>query len=91
MTKTLFLVAGLLLVVMVAAFVGGLSTGAAGLIMLALLCAGPLFTLTLGLAIGRATFEFTVIRANVRPDSSRAVVHNSRLNRAKEGGSSYAS
>jgi hypothetical protein len=91
MTKSLFILAALLCAVMIVAFIGGLSSGAAALIMLSLLCAGPLFMLCFGMALGRASFEFSVIRTGRADVPGRPVIHNSRLARAKDGGSSYGS
>lgn len=91
MTKSLFILAGVLFLAMMGALIGGLTASSAGLMMLSFLCAGPLFMLLLGMAVGRATFEFTLTRNTARPEANRAVIHNSRLNRAKEGSSSYGS
>lgn len=88
MTKTLFILAGAAFLAMVGAFIGGLSSSAAGLLMLAFLCIGPLFMLFTGMAIGRATFEFSIVRNNRNGHGNRAKVVNTRIERAREGGSS---
>ena len=62
MTRNLVIATGLFL----AAFVGLLIMGLAGntpfLLMGSLLCAGPLFMLCLGAALGRASNEFSISR-----------------------------
>ncbi len=83
MTKTLFVLAGALLLALIALFVGGLSGSAPALMMLSLLCAGPLFFLCLGAALGRASNEFTLVRN--RPAAGAPVnAVNSRIARVKE-------
>lgn len=62
MTRTLFILAGLLFLGVIAALGVGLAGNAPGLMMLSILCVAPLFMLALGAAIGRASNEFAVVR-----------------------------
>jgi hypothetical protein len=65
-TRTLTIGAVLLLVVIVGSIIGGLAANAPALLMLGFLCALPLFMLTLGAALGRASNEFVITRKAAR-------------------------
>ena len=80
MTRTLFVVAALLLVLMVALFVIGFAGQAPGAMMLGLLCGSPLFFLFLGAAVGRASNEFQLIhKARAAAPAQPVRTVNSRL------------
>lgn len=84
MTRTLFVIAFLLLLALVGSFVGGLAGGAPALLMLSLLCAGPVFFLIAGAALGRASTEFTLTRKERRA-SVTAVPVNNRIRKEPVG------
>lgn len=62
MTRTLFVMAGLLLAGLIALFVVGLTAAVPGLLIVSFLCAIPLFMFTIGAAIGRASTEFVIAK-----------------------------
>lgn len=61
MTRTMFVLAALFLVVMVISFVAGIATFSAGALLLSVFVAGPLFTFCLAFGLGRASNEFVVV------------------------------
>lgn len=86
MTRTLFVIAFLLLLALVGSFVGGLAGGAPALLMLSLLCAGPVFFLIAGAALGRASTEFTIARKEARrPTAFSGVPVNNRARKEPVG------
>lgn len=62
MTRRLFILAGILFAGIVGAFIIGIAGNAPAMLMLSVLCATPVFFLTLGAAFGRASNEFTISR-----------------------------
>lgn len=75
MTRTFFVLAGLLCAAMIGLFIVGLTSSSPALLMVALLLCGPGFMFTLGLAVGRASNEFSL----VRKDSAAASVNGQRV------------
>lgn len=62
MTRTLFLLAALLLVAIIGLAGAGLTANSPLALMGGLLCAMPAFFLALGAALGRASNEFAIVR-----------------------------
>jgi hypothetical protein len=75
MTRSLFVFAGLLLILIVGSVAIGFASNAPGLLIMGFLCASPLFMLILGAALGRASNEFVIQRK-----SGREVVTNRESN-----------
>lgn len=66
MTRTLFMLAGLLLIVLVGLFIVGVASNAPIALITAILCALPLCMMALGAALGRASNEFAVVKKNTQ-------------------------
>lgn len=82
MTKILFGVSGLALVALVGLLIVGLTNTQPGLLIVSLFCTGPVMTLSLGAALGRASNEFTLVRRAQRVQNTQVI---SRIERAKQG------
>ena len=82
MTRTMFVLAAVAFVMMVVSFVAGIGAQSAGLLMLALFGAGPVFTFTLAFGLGRASNEFAVVRRDRPAPAPRGV--NSRVSRVEQ-------
>ncbi len=84
MTRTMFLLAAVAFVMMVASFVAGIGAQSAGLLMLALFGAGPVFTFTLAFGLGRASNEFAVVRKDRPERAAQSRQVNGRVSRIEQ-------
>lgn len=84
MTRTMFILAAVLFVVMIVSFVAGIASMSAGPLMLALFVAGPLFTFCLAFGLGRASNEFAVVRKDRPERAAQSRQVNGRVSRIEQ-------
>ena len=85
MTRNLFVLAVLLLLLIIVSVVVGLVGNASSFLILGLMCASPLFMLTLGAAFGRASNEFAITRRADHPRIVDGKQINPRIQRLEQG------
>lgn len=79
MFKSLFVGAGLLFVAMVGLLIVGFTSNSPALLIISVICAGPMFFLMLGAAIGKASNELVVVsRERLGQPAQRITRVNSR-------------
>ncbi len=85
MTRTMFILAAVLFVVMIVSFVAGIASMSAGPLMLALFVAGPLFTFCLAFGLGRASSDFVeTVRVGRAARAAQTRQVNGRVSRIEQ-------
>lgn len=82
MTRTLFVLAGAMFLGFVGLLVVSMSSSAPAPLMMSFFCAAPLFLLTFGAAIGRASNEFVIERKGQASHAAAARTQRTTGNRS---------
>lgn len=82
MTRTLFILAGVMFLGFIGLLVVAMSSSAPAPLMLSFFCAAPLFLLTIGAALGRASNEFVIERKGQASNAAAARTQRTSGNRS---------